>query len=1134
VLVNIGDFFSFLGSGLLLYFFFAGSAATIWLLLRWLDPSPRSKGTHVAVALVGGPLLLSWSLVYLLYVAPGYSPRLYLAGLLLLISPCVLLSRKRGPRLHLRFANYPLYLASPLRLVILGPLIVGLGVLLFLICFLPLAGNDPLEYVQVGRKFAELRSTHWYPSVSAGGPGGIVAPWTHPPAYPGLIAIAYFIQGTDGGAGIARLIAPWFVAALLIGTVRYVGTRRWGTGPLAALLLLGTPLLFDLAVLAHVDCLRLAALVAAVLAARTAGASGSNGSLCVLAFACGMLLFTHSIGFVMMPIAVAVFFLLAWLKRRDIRSAIKHCGLVAALAALFVIPQLLQNLRTFGSILQDHVALYGLPHIKITEFLEATRYISTIGDKLVFGVLAPIFDVQQFGFIGFLALVALFRVVWRAMRHWHRQGKLDGGLVLGGEPIMVASFIVVVFTGGALISVMAGTVLLIKNPRYLMTIQPFVAILAANLLTDLGYAARRRMRRAAHRRSIGHTTPRQPLALVQKKVRLNPLARFAQFLVAWGAHAVTVVTTRPTAWVGTGLLLIVAITASAFPATLLREAFFTYRISLRTLFDPEFAKRAALDWSPARLERVLADRARPGEKVLSFRQADTGFYTSVPFISHMDERVLPVFDAPDALSAYNRLLALGVRWIYVPGYAMPEIFNSVIERLLFNTRLTSLIAEDAGWKVVRLREPPLADVKFEKAGGQDYGARPADSLQWNVIKASTSAERFGEIAAIGRVDRKGPISIDAENDWLTRRDTWRIITRGLWSGNLAGSGFLTRTSDFVAKFGVYRFTAVVEGAGYVEVAVSQDLRDNLVDRTFRHIVWSGVLSKGMRRTIRGVFRMGDNPIALDGILYQEQLAQVFFRVHQRAEFTLFSWNIEHVVAESGDDAPSGEGDVADDRVVADGWSNLDGYIKEASEAKEETQDAPLGEPPLPSMRPVAIYQLSSRVATLISPTLSALESGSPLLPKLEQRAVLPMLEIETVVRGTALGSLTAYLDCGLPRAIFRMDEDHPKSRAVTPEMRAKAQLADRYVALELGKVFAQPQRKRHRFVLRPPCQPFSVRIGYNLSGYATSRNDWGRANRLEVHGMTATYREAARRGGGTLIYRPVSSTLLLPGANSKP
>ena len=472
-------------SGFVLLAFFVAASFAAMLLLRTFNPREEDFPVLAAASFTVGPLLFALVLSAPLLLLDGLEPRLLLAvsGLVTVI-PGSYAAMRFGPRLAGlvgRFAtsllSRPVSLAASLALVVALAYLIGAQIIIAF--FQPAYANDTLEYLTAGRLVADAASLKDYPFIDSTRTGGFFGPWTHPPAYPVLIALAYWIQGSSEYSGIARLICPYFAAAqalLLIAVANAEGRRVAGLA--AAVLCLSTPLYFLLNSQAHIDSVRIAAFSAAAatvwLAARRPGA----GAAVAAGLAVGVSEFSHSIGLLTLGF-VAPLFLIA--SSGPLLARLRSAAIFVAIGGALAAPFLLRNLRTFGSFLQDNTVLWTFAELDVEKNRALERGIYTFADKIFAGALRPFSEIDFFGYVWW-ATLALSMVALYVARRTTTLSSLVGA-TSRSSPLALALMMCVGFLAFQLLTVAMGTDLAIKNARYAMTSQPFACLAAALLLT---------------------------------------------------------------------------------------------------------------------------------------------------------------------------------------------------------------------------------------------------------------------------------------------------------------------------------------------------------------------------------------------------------------------------------------------------------------------------------------------------------------------------------------------------------------------------------------------------------------------------------------------------------------------------
>jgi|GEM_PF-3091577 len=467
--------------------FFVLSSSAAFSAISWLGGRQIPPFLAWSLSLVIGPVLMCWTLVHALYFAPGMDPRVYL-GLLLAVFGLP------GLALIWPFAKTPLaglinlyrdLSSTPLRLTLCVGLAIGvattLGHLVLHQLFIPLWSNDPLEYAHVSRVMADLASVRDYPFTEPSLTGGLQAAWTHPLGYPGFLILGYFVQGSTDLAGCIRMVTPWllFANACILGAI--AGYRRPAAGFAAALLLVTTPYVFHLAAQSHIDVLRLAALSACFTSIWLLARMPGIGMAVIAGFATATVHFTHSIGLITLPLVIPLYLLIS---QATWQETWRNIVIVATLSIAAVALRIGINIAEFGSILKDGPTVWSYEHLRVEEHREVVRLLYTTYDKIFRGVFAGWTQQALFGWSYWVGTIGLVWATWRFRSHLRTpMTLLNDRFWRHPDPIFAAVILCGGYFAFVCLTIAAGSDLVIKNPRYLLTIHPFVIVITARLLT---------------------------------------------------------------------------------------------------------------------------------------------------------------------------------------------------------------------------------------------------------------------------------------------------------------------------------------------------------------------------------------------------------------------------------------------------------------------------------------------------------------------------------------------------------------------------------------------------------------------------------------------------------------------------
>ncbi|EHR72923.1 hypothetical protein BurJ1DRAFT_4124 [Burkholderiales bacterium JOSHI_001] len=328
-----------------------------------------------------------------------------------------------------------------------------------------------------------------------------------------------------------------------------------------------------------------------------------------------------------------------WLRGRRPQELIKFCLPALAVHALIILPDMLNNLRKFGVLMGDSPAVWRLPGLARDAHVRAWRNLEGLTEVIFNGGLQGFTQPSNYGVSYWAALAAAF--LWLARRGNQTRGQADRTL----PAIAVVSMGVVgTFFAMVAASMAIGSIEAVKNSRYLLTVHPFLCMATCVALS---------------RRPV-HGAWRRPLRTVVPVV-LSALA-----------------------------LVPVAYAALRWPHALTGHA------SLRTAYleSDEPAARAVQAWR---------GQAPEGGCLLTFEQAAHALYGDRCFISYLDHRLLPAYRATTSAAAAKALRDLGVSRIELPGYAMPELYNTALGSLVAEPQLVQPVWSYSGRQMLLLR-----------------------------------------------------------------------------------------------------------------------------------------------------------------------------------------------------------------------------------------------------------------------------------------------------------------------------------------------------------------------------------------------------------------------------------------------
>lgn len=611
----------------------------------------RTARLDLAAGVALAPMLTGLSTVAVLWVAPGHSTWFRVTAVLGLLGLVAVLARlaARGLGGLGRVEEAPLLGADPVARVAAVIFVASLLVMWTLAACIPVTQNDALEYAIVGREIHASGDLRTYPVLDpAGSRSGFFGPWTHPPLYVALIALAFAIQGGDGDTWMVRLISPWFfsVAALLVAAVGAMrGSPRGGV--FAGMLFLAAPLLFLGAASSLIDPLPVLgmALVVAMLVGLEAS-PWKRGAWIGLAL--GMGLWTHSVAVLFPALLVPAAWLTAHMRNRSRpsdRAPAKEVATLLTVAGLVGAWPYLRNLTLFGNPVSDNPAVFAFPALDWKSYFTVMRGIGTTAEMIQYGLLKGWFAIESYSLVFWLALLGL-PFAWREWRRREVASVASDGpslVPLAGDPgpaptLVLAAVVCTVYHALVLVSILAGVDVMVRNERYMLVIMPCVALLGA--------------------------------------AALDPSASGAG---AWRRRANVVLAGVIVAQLGAMMAY------RGLPAA--RAA---------------VAGGGRLDWwAPIGVQREMASLPSTA-RVLTLKPADM-FYSQRRMLSYLDPAMLGFYGLREAAEAAQWLRRQGVTHVHVPDYWLPPLYNSPLDEVLAEPALADLLTDTGGYQVFQLR-----------------------------------------------------------------------------------------------------------------------------------------------------------------------------------------------------------------------------------------------------------------------------------------------------------------------------------------------------------------------------------------------------------------------------------------------
>jgi len=649
--------------------------------LLWRARQADGDGAALAVAAIClGPSAAAWVLGLCWRVAPGLSG--FSTVLVLLLVPAALFliaSLRSRPGAGLQLPDFALSV-RPAQAFLFSLL---LACIVYLVLRIPPYSNDPLEYAAVARLFRDTHSVALYPVLDATLSGGLYAPWTHPPGFPLLMTLAMLGGEVDPGTAL-KAVAALHVVLGSIGLALLVPARmRW----VAVLSLTATPAYLLGVINGYVEVVRLTALIGVFGACVALTQARGYGSAVALGVLFGLGGFVHSLG-----ILSTAFFLpvLLLLRQGTVGARIAWGAVIVVVQLLLLAPDLWANLTHFGVLLGDRPAIWQIPGIGRPEYFREFRSLSGPLDIVVWGLMQGFSQVSNFG-VSYWIPAILTLWILLCMKYQGLPGAGAGTRLINvarawPPMIQVSAGVIATFYALAAAAALAGSIEPIKNTRYVLTLQPFVAIVTAWLVL-----------------------------VVPAADRVRPL------------------------------LIAALVACSLTPVAYMAERYPGLLTSTQSRQDAYFEHVHPEADAVRAVNRMTVKNDCP----LLFKQADYALYGQHCYRSYLDHRFEDVYRAQSPAAAVERLRAHGVRTLMTPDYALPEIYNTAVGALLADPGAAQLRWSEGGYSAYVLPNPAIVPKATVKGAGFVPPAPAANPLRVDWAALALNRPQAAETDLVG-------------------------------------------------------------------------------------------------------------------------------------------------------------------------------------------------------------------------------------------------------------------------------------------------------------------------------------------------------------------------------------------------
>ena len=454
-------------------FTYIGSTLAIFLLLARLRRTTEQEAAQLFFLTLGlGPITISWLLAKFLYFFPGNSDLFYIA----LISTCfivpVFFCRKQLYLLKnlCQQAEEALWEFKPTERRLETVIILIVSIIMLIVFFQciaqQVAANDFLKYSTSSRLIYNHKTTSVYPFYNADATG-FFSPSPHPLGYHTLIVWWYMLQGSSTSLGMVKTIAPFYTLCSLLLLYYLLSRKGAGFGAFGMLVFLSTPFIVNSTLICHIDPIRTYFFFLAFAWLYVALDKGKLQNYIMAGVATGMSMYCHALGFLTLPFLVPIYY---YISEKTSRQKISARIIIASVALLIGGLRPIINYQLYSNPIKNKNIVKETEKLHFKEWVRYKRQVNTFHDRIVYGLLKGFSKRSNFGLSYFVLLLALMMYFKQ-----FRTDKKD--LTFLG--VILLFYVLIVF------SLLINEEDIIKNDRYVLTLQPFVAYLAAVFLGNL-------------------------------------------------------------------------------------------------------------------------------------------------------------------------------------------------------------------------------------------------------------------------------------------------------------------------------------------------------------------------------------------------------------------------------------------------------------------------------------------------------------------------------------------------------------------------------------------------------------------------------------------------------------------------
>ncbi|UOF02240.1 hypothetical protein [Bdellovibrio reynosensis] len=241
-------------------------------------------------------------------------------------------------------------------------------------------------------------------------------------------------------------------------------------------------------------------------------------------------------------------------------------------------------------------------------------------------------------------------------------------------------------------------------------------------------------------------------------------------------------------------------------------------------------------------------------KLLSFRQGDFAYYSPHFVFSHLDHKLLQVFTSSSTEKALALLKEKGIEYLITPYYPEPAIYNSIIEKITSDPRLSEITFQSGGYTLyhIHTRDIKTHLIKYYNIDDKTkFWTSKNDTDFFRLKKGIVKMIRPHYVKKMQQSPETNPITSEADNIFnkSTRRYTRTVL------GADSPSTFEQKDYINVDATGEYLVKIYFDGFGQLAPLIYEYASTEIVSR---EIMSSSIFSPGINHNITGRFIISPN------------------------------------------------------------------------------------------------------------------------------------------------------------------------------------------------------------------------------------------------------------------------------------